>query len=813
MRRIALAAATAICLSAGMFIGVRAASSSGLWLMLPALPSAHNGHTSTLLSDGKILVTGGALPRLPTDTSALTVSRAAELYRPETNDWLTVSPMLIGRWMHGAALLTANDKVLVAGGLDVPVRLEFTSGPDCGLSGLPATPTAMAELFDPSTLTWSATLPMHEARGSFTLVRLFDGRILAAGGSFSRQAEIYDPATNEWQLAETMGAARTGAAYTLMFDGRVMVAGGNFGALWPFCDTKAEIYDPVTNWWTPTNDMSVDRRFATATPIKLPDGTRRVLVAGGFDVFNGTGVLSSAELYDPATNQWTLTGSMTEPRSRHTATLMGDGRVLVTGGFTTGGGDLASAEIYDPATETWMAVNGMSSGRSGHTATLLSNPFTQVAVIGGSSGFLSAELFQPTPLGSSTAMTATACQPIRFNATVSSASAVGRPTGQVTFKDGATTLGIHNLDEFGEASILFVSPLAPGVHTFTAEYTGDDAFATSTGSFTESLSARLSVSIDGNFAAQPVGTSVTLTASISGGAGPFTYAWKRNGVTVSTSTSATLTETPPFGTNIYTVTVTDASGCISESATKEVDVVDPTAPSVIATVSGTAGANGWYISDVSVTWTVSDPDSPITSTSGCAPSSITSDTAATSVTCSATSGGGTTTKTVVIKRDVTRPTLTLVSPAPVNANQPGGAIVTFTASASDNVDPNPIISCVPLSGSLFAAGQTTVTCTATNAAGLSASGTLTVTVVGSAQQTSDLITVVASLPPTPGGSLGTKLQQILANINSGNTAGACTTLRAFLNEVSAQSGKTISAADAARLTQAAQTIQSSLGCS
>ena len=1016
MRRLAVGIGLAICLSAGMLIAVRAASSSGLWTTMPAVPSPHQGHRATLLLDGSVLVTGGLL----STSLPLALSSAAELYRPETDDWLPVRPMLVGRFNHGAALLTANGKVLVAGGDVGPVRLDFSSGPNCGSRGGYGT-TFIAELFDPSNLTWSLAPPMHESRGEFTLVRLSDGRILAAGGTDSRQAEIYDPLTNAWTLAESMHSSRARAAYTLMFDGRVMVAGGNYGAIWPFCDTTAEIYDPQTNQWTSTHGMAVDRVGATATLIKMPDGTRRVLVAGGLDNLNGTGIQSSAELYDPATDEWTLTGSMTGPRTGHTATLMGDGRVLVTGGVAAAGGDLASAEIYDPATQTWMTVNGMSSGRSSHTATLLLNPLNEVAVIGGSSGTTTAELFQPTPIGSNTFLSVSACQPLTLTATVSSASGRGAPTGTVTFKEGATLLGFLPPDQFGEAQIPFGSPFPAGLHTFTAEYSGDDAFEMSTGTVTEELSAPLTVSIGGNFPPQAAGTSVTLTASVSSGTGPFTYTWRRNGSTIASSSSASVTDTPPLGENTYEVVVNDGLGCFSQSATKKIEVydfsisvnpgdltllrrgdgrpisvsvtlaagsstvnlpatvtirgavvpedlsgltnsslplpqtpgssvtgtltlaagatslgdfavtvraiignavrsaplnlhlydfdlsvapasatgyrsgfsvayqvtsnvtpgstsslpgpssisvtglpsdatftasavalngagsvsiqpgansigtfpltisassagtrsagatlqlvADATPPTVTAAVNGTPGTNGWYISDVSVSWVVSDSETPITSTSGCAASSISSDTAATSFTCTAMSGGGTTTKSVVIKRDVSPPTLSLVSPAPVNADQLGGAIVTFPTPARDNVDPNPTAICMPLSGSLFPAGQTTVRCTATNAAGLSSSGTLTVTVVGSIQQTSNLIAVVASLPAPPGGSLGAKLQQILATLTSGDTAGACTTLKAFVNEVNGQTGKSISAADAAKLIQAAETIETSIGCS
>ena len=81
-------------------------------------------------------------------------------------------------------------------------------------------------------------------------------------------------------------------------DGRVLVAGGASTA-------SAELYDPATNRWTPTGSMSVDRHSSTATLLR--DG--RVLVVGGHSG-NGTGVQASAELYDPASGRWTPTGRL-----------------------------------------------------------------------------------------------------------------------------------------------------------------------------------------------------------------------------------------------------------------------------------------------------------------------------------------------------------------------------------------------------------------------------------------------------------------------------------------------------------------------
>lgn len=121
-----------------------------------------------------------------------------------------------------------------------------------------------------------------------------------------------------------------------------------------------------------TGSLTTDRLSHTAT--LLHDG--RVLIAGGFR-YQGREYLASAELYDPAMGTFSPTGAMINPRAWHTATLLSDGRVLIAGGYNSaangGGYTTASAEIYDPATGTFAATGDMVTPQRGHSASLLEN--------------------------------------------------------------------------------------------------------------------------------------------------------------------------------------------------------------------------------------------------------------------------------------------------------------------------------------------------------------------------------------------------------------------------------------------------------
>ncbi len=121
--------------------------------------------------------------------------------------------------------------------------------------------------------------------------------------------------------------------------------------------------------------MSGRREELTATLLR--DG--KVLVAG--EAEGGDPI--SAELYDPATGIFRPTGSMVIPRTNHTATLLNDGTVLIVGGvgITTSFAAIASPEIYDPETGTFGQASSMTAARAGHTATLLTDG--RVLITGG----------------------------------------------------------------------------------------------------------------------------------------------------------------------------------------------------------------------------------------------------------------------------------------------------------------------------------------------------------------------------------------------------------------------------------------------
>ena len=173
------------------------------------------------------------------------------------------------------------------------------------------------------------------------------------------------------------------------------------------------------------------------------------------------------------------------------------------------------------------------------------------------------------------------------------------------------------------------------------------------------------------------------------------------------------------------------------------------------------------------------------------------------------------TVTIVVSPIPTPPVLQVPGNIITSATSRAGAAVTFVVTATDVVDPHPMVVCLPASGFVFPIGTTTVSCTATNAAGLSSRATFTVLVKGAAAQVVDLIGQIAHMKLRPGvdNTLEVRLASILAAlVAGGRTANVCGQLDGFLNEVHVQTGRALTAAQAAQLTAGATQIKAVLGC-
>ena len=339
---------------------------SATWTGTGSMGTARRDYTATLLEDGKVLVVGW--------------SQSAEIYDPANGAFTVIGGTPVNHRQGSTATRLTDGRVLIVGGTGSQQA---------------------AAVYDPATGFFAPTGSLNAVHSFHSATLLLDGRVLVAGGQENEDpqtptvAEVYDPVTGTFSLTGSLNEHRSGHAAVLLPNGKVLIVGGSQPTT-PgpaVCLDAAEVYDPAAGEFTAVDNMASRRCSLVWTgAVVLNDG--KVLITGGA----GT----SAELFDPATETFRATGNMTTPRSVHTATLLPNGHVLLSGGYNTFGiFTTDSAELYDPVTETFSATVGMIEARQQHTATLL--PDGQVLVAGGSGGdkeLASAELFLlalPTP--------------------------------------------------------------------------------------------------------------------------------------------------------------------------------------------------------------------------------------------------------------------------------------------------------------------------------------------------------------------------------------------------------------------------------
>jgi len=310
-------------------------------------------HAAVATGDGSVLVIGGS-------RGENTLSTAIERFDPALRIFTRVGSLRTGRAGHTATRLP-DGRVLVLGGA---TGLEIGN---------------VADLVDERTGAVSHGGRLVRPRHDHAAVALADGRVLVVGGLNDNTAEIWDPATNAFRLVGNMLHTREGPTATLLADGRVLVAGGHSEAL---SYTFAEVFDPRTERFTAlaapaASAFAARRQFHSAH--RLADG--RVLILGGEHedpLRERLLPLASVVQFDPAADTLSVRGDLEAPRSVAAAVPLGDDVVLF-GGLTPTQAPATSAVLYRNGTPRPLAA--MPVARHFHTATRMGDG--RILILGG----------------------------------------------------------------------------------------------------------------------------------------------------------------------------------------------------------------------------------------------------------------------------------------------------------------------------------------------------------------------------------------------------------------------------------------------
>lgn len=524
--------------------------------------AAREHHTSTLLSDGRVLIAGGR--------NANGTLSSVEIFDPVTEDFTNAASMSVARYGHAATLLR-DGRVMVTGG-----------------------GTTTTEIYDPATNSWSPSGDLSPARRFHTATLLWPGTVLITGGTYIAgpltRAEVWAPWTGEFTLTDTMSTTRSNHAAVLLPDGRVAVAGGSTTT----ATALVEIWDPATGEFTNGGTGAHLRRGARAA--LLGDG--RVLIAGGNESEN-----APAEVFDPATGLLTPIGSsIVAAPLTFPSIVLSDGSVLLIG------------SNYDQASRRYLGSAGatMAIPRENHRATLLQDG--RVLVTGGASNGTAAALAEvfSTNEGAQesrrpviSSMPSLVCQPsvinaigTNFSSTITGAS--GKTTGS------EANLPLLRLQRVEDDVVFFARPASRNATSFSSAELPNVPFghyrATVISNGISSLERIVEISLG---LAPIIGTysDATLVQAQDTTATPTSL--NRSSFTNLTATASagflgsvsidqatgtvTIDDARPAGS--YTITVTASTSCASTVRTFTLTVQPLAAPVVTATATSTSVIN------------------------------------------------------------------------------------------------------------------------------------------------------------------------------------------------------------------------------
>ena len=290
------------------------------------------------VGSGNVLMVGA--DNICTPGEAWAESAYTDVWRPRNSTWEPVGDLPRPRNFFALASLPGGS-VLVAGGTTEEPPQSFIS----------------SFRFEPSTGEWARSGDLTVARSQPSFASLLDGRVLLAGGYFINvpasprttlhdSAELYDPTSGTWSATGSLRTPRAGASAVTLADGTVLVVGGygHVGNQYDKGDplSSAELFDPATETWSAVGSLPMP--VESSPLVALPDGGA-LLVEGG-----------AAWRFDRDSGAWTATSPMATEAQGRSIVTMADGRVLAAGGSVGDGAEvryLPHAEIYDPATDDW----------------------------------------------------------------------------------------------------------------------------------------------------------------------------------------------------------------------------------------------------------------------------------------------------------------------------------------------------------------------------------------------------------------------------------------------------------------------------